>query len=145
MKWPKRRQNLIKFKSMAEILMTENTYFDHHGNLTCPDSAFGYELKHLSPTYFKRLGKLMNVPAGHGFPTWAIDSEYNDVFHPNMALKKIGSGKYSEEDAKNIAIKELHATKEGQCWDHETSIPPLPKDEWNEDDTVQEQVSNQKA
>jgi hypothetical protein len=90
----KRSEVLIKFKSMEEILMTESAWFDGHGNL-CVQGIFQKE--HLAPNYFSKLGKLKKVPFGHSYPSWAIEAEYDDIFYPNMALRKIASGKYSPE------------------------------------------------
>jgi hypothetical protein len=96
----KREKVLAKFKSMQEILLTEDAWFDGYGNL-CVQTYLGKT--HLAPSYFTMLGKLKEIPFGHGFPTWAIDAEYDDIFHPNMALRKIASGKYDNEKMIEIA------------------------------------------
>lgn len=99
----KNRTFLVKFKTMEEILLTENAWFDEHGNL-CVSKHRG-STPQLAPTYFKNLGRWRKLPNGHTFPTWCIEEEYEDIFHPNMALRRIASGKLEPEEAIKVAKK----------------------------------------
>lgn len=74
---------LIKFKSMQEILLKDGGTFDHHGNLQIHG-------EHLAPSYFCKLGQLMEVPSHHSYPAWMIEKEYrDDAFGPHQALRHI--------------------------------------------------------
>ena len=96
---------LIKFKSMSDILLNTNAYFDGHGNLTNND-MFG-QRSHLAPTYFSYLGKTRKFEHECSFPHWVIEAEYWDIFEPNMALRIIASGKADKERCVEIAQKAL--------------------------------------
>ncbi len=98
----KDRHALVKFKSMAEILMTENCWFDGHGNLQVHTRS---GVEHLAPTYFPYLGGMSRQPINHSFPYWCIEQEWEDIFTPNMALRMIASGKLSAKDQVELAKK----------------------------------------
>lgn len=99
----KRRDCIIKFRSMADILNKYGAWFDGYGNLCCAKhrSADG----HLAPSYFHYLGKSVEMKTHHSFPDWCIEREYQDLFEPNMALRMIASGTLSPERMVEIAEK----------------------------------------
>jgi len=99
----KARPCLIKFKSMAEILMEGHAWFDGHGNL-CKIGFLG-EREHLAPIYFKHLGSMQEFKDSVSFPHWCIRQEYADIFEPNMALRLIASGKFTKEQMIEAAKK----------------------------------------
>lgn len=94
---PKLRSFVIKFNSMADILLSYNSWFDSHGNLCVAHHGnFNENDGMLAPSYFHLLGKLKKIDVskdGHRYPVWMIESEYEDIFAPNQALRKIASGK----------------------------------------------------
>ncbi len=100
----RKREFIIKFKSMQEILLTNNCWFDNHGNLCVAgdyNSRDGVEM--LSPSHFVDLGKMKKFPQPCSFPHWCKEYEYEDIFWPNIALRQIASGKLSPEDQVQIA------------------------------------------
>ena len=99
----KARPCLVKFKSMAEILMEGHAWFDEHGNL-CKNGLFN-QREHLSPAYFTYLGTMREFKGEVSFPYWCIRAEYTDLFHPNMALRLIASGKFTAEEMVQAAKK----------------------------------------
>lgn len=120
MKFNLKRTFLVKFKTMAEILLSENTWFDNYGNLCCADSYNKREpesKKHLTPSSFRLLGKLTEIENYHDYPNWAIDKQYEDIFYPNIYLRQIAEGNMSPEDMVDMAKHALtnwHATKDLQ-------------------------------
>lgn len=91
---------LIKFKTMAEILLTNGGTFDHHGNLQVMGET-------LAPSYFQYLGQLKEVPSHHSFKAWMIEKEYrDDAFGPHQALRFIAE-KSTDEFARDIAEEGL--------------------------------------
>ena len=102
----KRRDVLIKFRSMEEILNNNAAWFDYHGNLKVHDH-YGCRVDHLSPAYFHYLGKTVKQLSHHSFPDWAIEREWDDLFAPNMALRAIASGNMSPEDMVELAKRSV--------------------------------------
>lgn len=100
----KNRQFIIKFKSMEEILLTENSWFDRYGNLCVASDYNGRSgVETLAPIYFKSLGKMKKFPQETSFPRWCIESEYEDIFIPNQALRAIASGNLNKEEQIELA------------------------------------------
>ena len=92
---------------MEEILLTENYWFDEYGNLCVGGGYHGREMDGmLAPLYFKLLGKLRKIKVdddGHRYPRWMIESEYEDIFTPNMALRFIATGNLDKEEMVDVA------------------------------------------
>ena len=100
----KRRDILILFKSMQQILSTEQSWFDGHGNL-CVYTYNGKE--QLAPAYFCYLGKQKAMKSHHSFPTWCIEREWDDLFAPNIALRAIAKGNMTLEEIGELARKSV--------------------------------------
>lgn len=91
---------LIKFKTMAEILLSNGGTFDQHGNLQVMGET-------LAPSYFQYLGQLKEVASHHGFKAWMIEKEYrDDAFGPHQALRFIAE-KSTDEFARDVAEEGL--------------------------------------
>jgi hypothetical protein len=101
----KRRDIIIKFRSMADILNKYGAWFDGHGNLCVANhrTADG----HLAPSYFHLLGKTVETKSHHSYPDWCIERQYDDLFYQNMALRHIASGKLSPERMIEVAQKSV--------------------------------------
>ena len=100
---PKIRKFIIKFRSMQEILLTESHWFDKYGNLHV--SGDGWDREVLAPINFKMLGTMKEFKSTDNlrFPRWTIDSEYEDIFAPNQALRRIATGMFDKEECEEIA------------------------------------------
>lgn len=99
----KKRQVLIQFRTMQDILLKEQSWFDGHGNLCA--LGLHQEIETLSPAYFSYLGKLREIPSHHGFPRWCIEKEWDDLFAANSALRVIASGTLNPDEAIILAEK----------------------------------------
>lgn len=97
----KRRDILIKFRSMQDIMNEYPAWFDQYGNIHVADQLRGD--RHLAPSFFQFLGKTVKMKSHHGFPDFCIDKGWDELFAPNMALRAIASGKYSKEDMMEMA------------------------------------------
>ena len=93
-------KTLIRFKTMADILLKDGGTFDHHGNLQVRGET-------LAPVYFQNLGQLQEVPSHHAFKAWMIEKEYrDDAFGPHQALRFIAE-KSTDDFAREIAEEGL--------------------------------------
>jgi hypothetical protein len=95
---------LIKFKTMNDILNKEAAWFDHHGNLRV-HCHYGDRTDSLCPSYFRNLGKTVEYPSHHSFPSWCIEREWDDLFATNNVLRHIASGKIEPERMVELAKK----------------------------------------
>lgn len=102
----KRRDVLIKFKSMDQILMEQGAWFDGHGNL-CVHNYRGHE--QLTPSTFHYLGKMKLMKSHHSFPAWCIEREWDDLFAANMALRVIADDRTDTAYIKELARKSVIA------------------------------------
>ena len=101
----KRRDVLIKFRSMEDLITTTGAWFDGYGNLRVSSMRWNSGNDSLAPSYFHYLGKSVKFQTHHSFPDWCIEREWQDLFEPNMALRAIASGKLSPERMVEIAEK----------------------------------------
>ena len=83
------KKELIKFKSMQEILLTEAAYFDKYGNLCVNNIHARGEVEHLAPTYFSYLGKLREFNNETHFPWWCIEYTTGNTFPMKKALETL--------------------------------------------------------
>lgn len=95
----------VKFKSMQDILNIPGTYFDGNGNLCASGYRTMLEEGHLAPSYFSWLGKTVTLKSHHSFPRWCIESQYQDMFQANMALRAIAGGTLDKDEAVALAEK----------------------------------------
>jgi len=83
-------KELIKFKTMQEILLTEAAYFDKHGNLVVNTIEPNHQVQgHLAPCYFSYLGGLREYNKETHFPYWCIEYKMGDTFPLEIGLKNI--------------------------------------------------------
>ncbi len=100
----KRRDIMVKFKSMNEILNKYGAWFDGYGNLCV--STYGQPgPTHLAPSYFHYLGKTIEMKSHHSFPDWCIEQQWSDLFEQNMALRAIANGNMDADRMREIAKK----------------------------------------
>lgn len=143
----KRRKVLIKFRTIEEIINRNAAWFDQYGNLRVAEDHHATRVTHLTPSSFRYLGKTVEMPSHHSYPSWAIENEWDDLFGPNMALRVIASGKLSQADMVALAKKAVlipHPGSESESCNDCGSIycGPCEAKKWGEPNAEQATKAN---